>query len=200
MRETPSQTAGPYLHIGMMDEFGAGLIGPDMRRAGASGKAIALVGAVLDGAGAPVADAVVELWQPDAEGRFPPGADAGLSHLGRSACDADGTYRFETVRPGVVPGLEADLLPFPGHVLLGVGGNDPGRVILDPFQGGALVSHETCLARLAAMGAPPSPDWLRPADDRAMLVRQTRNLSAAMLRHGRERDAQMFARLSTEFG
>ena len=97
-------------------------------------------------------------------------------------------------------GLEAELLPFPGHVLLAVGGDDPRRVIVDPFQGGVLVSEDTCRARLAAMGAPPSPDWLRPASDRAMLVRQTRNLSAAMLRHGRDREAELFARLSAEFG
>ncbi len=91
-------------------------------------------------------------------------------------------------------GLEAWLLPFPGQVLLGLGPASD-RVILDPFHGGALLSRSNCLERLAAMGAPPSDDWLSPASDRAMLVRQTRNLSAAMLRHGREREARLFARL-----
>ncbi len=91
-------------------------------------------------------------------------------------------------------GLEAWLLPFPGQVLLGLG-PPSDRVILDPFHGGALLSRSTCMARLQSMGAPPSPDWLSPATDQSMLARQTRNLAAAMLRHGREREASLFARL-----
>ncbi|WP_419190504.1 transglutaminase family protein [Saltatorellus ferox] len=91
-------------------------------------------------------------------------------------------------------GVEAWLLPFPGQVLLALGPLQD-RVILDPFHGGALVSLETCRARLAAMGAPDSTVWLMPATDRDMLVRQVRNLGAAMLRHGRDREARLFARL-----
>lgn len=91
-------------------------------------------------------------------------------------------------------GLEAWLLPFPGQVLLALG-PDSDRVLMDPFHRGALVSLSTCRARLAAMGAPDSPHWLSPASDRDMLVRQTRNLGAAMERHGRDRDARLFARL-----
>ncbi len=91
-------------------------------------------------------------------------------------------------------GIEAWLLPFPGQVLLAIG-PAADRVLMDPFHGGALVSLETCHARLAAMGAPPSRNWLEPASDQAMLVRQTRNLGAAMLRHGRHREARLFAQL-----
>lgn len=81
-------------------------------------------------------------------------------------------------------GVEAGLLPFPGHVLLGVG--PPGaRVVLDPFAGGTRVPEEACVARLMALGAPPSPIWLEPASDRSMLLRQARNLAAALERHGR---------------
>ena len=90
--------------------------------------------------------------------------------------------------------LEAWLLPFPGQVLLALG-PPSDRVILDPFHGGALLSRANCLQRLATMGAPRSPHWLAPADDRVMLERQTRNLATAMLRHGRDREAQVFARL-----
>ncbi len=107
MRETPSQTAGPYLHIGMTDAAGPALIGSRMRRDGARGEAVTLVGRVIDGDGAPVTDALIELWQPDAEGRFPPGSDPSLSNLGRAACDDEGCYMFETVRPGAVPGAGA---------------------------------------------------------------------------------------------
>ena len=86
-------------------------------------------------------------------------------------------------------GFEAAILPFPGHVLLGLGPRSD-RVILDPFTGGEPVSRESCLVRLTAMGAPPSPRWLSPAPDREMLIRQVRNLGAAMARHGRVREAR----------
>jgi len=86
-------------------------------------------------------------------------------------------------------GFEAAILPFPGHVLLGLGPASD-RVILDPFSGGDPVSREACLVRLTAMGAPPSPRWLSPAPDREMIIRQVRNLGAAMARHGRAREAR----------
>ena len=55
---TPSQTAGPYLHIGLMDCYGPELVAPD-----APG-ALRVSGVVLDGAGEPVTDALVEIWHP----------------------------------------------------------------------------------------------------------------------------------------
>jgi protocatechuate 3,4-dioxygenase alpha subunit len=55
---TPSQTAGPYLHIGLMDCYGSELVAPD-----APG-AVRVSGVVLDGAGEPVTDALVEIWHP----------------------------------------------------------------------------------------------------------------------------------------
>ncbi|MEM9380724.1 MAG: transglutaminase family protein [Planctomycetota bacterium] len=95
-------------------------------------------------------------------------------------------------------GVAAALVPFPGQVLLIVGDEAEQRRILDPFSGGTEISEAACLARLCAMGAPPSHEWLRPAADRAMLVRQVRNLRAAMERHGRSRDAARLARLIDE--
>lgn len=94
-------------------------------------------------------------------------------------------------------GLQAALLPFPGHVLLSLGSGST-RAILDPFAGGLIVSEQACLVRLEAMGAPPSPRWLEPASDRMMLVRQLNNTEAAMLRHGRHRDARMLRSLLNE--
>lgn len=86
-------------------------------------------------------------------------------------------------------GFEAGLLPFPGHVLLGLG-PEGERLILDPFVGGDVVSREACLVRLCAMGASTSPRWLTPVPDRTMLVRQVRNYGAALARHGRSGDAR----------
>lgn len=94
-------------------------------------------------------------------------------------------------------GYEASILPFPGQVLLHVRGDDERR-ILDPFVGGNEITEAACLARLCAMGAPPSREWLRPATDRAMVVRQLRNLVAAMDRHDRTREAVHLLRLLEE--
>ena len=71
-------------------------------------------------------------------------------------------------------------------------------VIVDPFSRGALVSKEACLARLMALGAPPSPAWLLPAEDRIMLLRHTRNLAAALERHGRRVLSRAVAQLADE--
>jgi protocatechuate 3,4-dioxygenase alpha subunit len=103
---TPSQTVGPFFAIGLPWPDG-----PYAVRAGSPG-AIVIAGNVLDGAGQPVPDALVETWQADPEGRF---ADlhghGGLSRLpgfrGFARCGeegGDGTFELVTVKPGMVPG------------------------------------------------------------------------------------------------
>lgn len=109
--ESASQTAGPYVHIGCTPNF-AGIegvypedLGLRMIDEGARGEKITLTGVIYDGAGTPMRDAMIEAWQPDAEGLFAgqPGADPAMHGFGRCACDAaDGSYRFETVKPGAV--------------------------------------------------------------------------------------------------
>ena len=84
---TPSQTIGPYFSLGLLDRPSNVLV-PE---------AIRITGRVLDGAGEPVPDAIVELWQADDDGRYRP--DFGW---GRSGCDADGRYSFVTSKPGSV--------------------------------------------------------------------------------------------------
>jgi protocatechuate 3,4-dioxygenase alpha subunit len=103
---TPSQTVGPYFAIGMSWEEGAHVVAPAMPGA------IKLTGSVLDGAGAPVADHVIEIWQADPSGQF---ADlyghsgrpinTGFRGFGRAAQeDGDGTFELWTLKPGPVPG------------------------------------------------------------------------------------------------
>lgn len=120
LKETPSQTAGPYLHIGLapaaagLDIFardpGADIAGPHAR-----GARIRIEGVVLDGAGAPVRDALVELWQANADGHFahPAGGgpvEEGFRGWGRAAADFEtGQWAFDTVRPGPVPGPDGRL-------------------------------------------------------------------------------------------
>jgi protocatechuate 3,4-dioxygenase alpha subunit len=100
---TASQTVGPFLHIGM-DWLNSGELE-------GSGERIVLEGRVRDAAGAPVPDAVIEIWQANAAGRYahpddPRGlpADAGFRGFGRLPTDAEGRFRFSTVKPGRVPG------------------------------------------------------------------------------------------------
>ena len=84
---TPSQTVGPYFTLGLAD---LNELVPDGFR---------LIGRVLDGAGEPVPDAIVEVWQADEDGRYRP--EFGW---GRSGCDDAGRYSFRTSKPGSVDG------------------------------------------------------------------------------------------------
>jgi protocatechuate 3,4-dioxygenase alpha subunit len=100
---TPSQTVGPFFAIALPWPDGPWVV-PE----GTEG-AIWLRGRVLDGAGDPVPDAVVETWQADPEGRFdhpddPRGAVGGFRGFGRSPTDADGEWAILTLKPGPVPG------------------------------------------------------------------------------------------------
>lgn len=127
---------GPFFHYGLPWRGGADLVGrsdlgarPELfaeehwvlnlssPTGTPEGEVIAVAGRVVDGDGAPVPDAMVEIWQANARGRYrAPGdarADVAIDPhfigFGRSSTDEAGVYRFRTVRPGRVPG--------PGHVL-----------------------------------------------------------------------------------
>ena len=109
--ETPSQTAGPYVHIGLMPSYtGNGQIfeqelGESPIAEGAQGEIIEIKGSVYDGTGWAMRDALIESWQPDAQGRFAgqDGADPKVSGFCRFAADADsGEFTLRTVKPGPV--------------------------------------------------------------------------------------------------
>lgn len=91
---TAHQTAGPYWHLIDHPEWA------DTTRHGAAGPRVELTGRITDGAGAPVADAMVEIWHADPEGRY----DAAFQGFGRCATDGEGRFRFTTLKPGPVPG------------------------------------------------------------------------------------------------
>lgn len=102
-KETPSQTAGPFVHIGTMPAF-AGL---DMRKdenlhvlKDTSGRfrAVRIEGTITDGDGDLVRDAMVEIWQADGDGRY---NATGFSGWGRAGTDLKtGLFAFETIKPG----------------------------------------------------------------------------------------------------
>ena len=116
LKETASQTAGPYVHIGLAPNFigipgvYASDLGSAMVNDKTRGERITVTGRVFDGSGAPVKDAVIEIWQADAAGLFnSPSetrgkADPEFSGWGRQPVDIDnGTFAFHTIKPGPVP-------------------------------------------------------------------------------------------------
>ena len=106
LKETPSQTAGPFVHIGTLPAI-AGLKTktPEQRnllaRDGTLGERIRIEGLVRDGAGALVKDAMLENWQANASGHY---GSNDFTGWGRAATDFEtGLYFFETIKPGSAP-------------------------------------------------------------------------------------------------
>ena len=117
LKESPSQTAGPYVHIGLTPnivgiggvydtDLGAGPLYAD----GVKGERITIRGSVFDGTGTVLTDALIEIWQADAAGLHPgPSeprgtADPAFFGWGRTTGDLDtGEFTFETIKPGRVP-------------------------------------------------------------------------------------------------
>lgn len=163
---TCSQTVGPFFH-------------PCLLRAGAqrnilvnentAGERIRLEGRVVDGQGAGVSDAMVELWQANAYGRYHHPRDQRdlpldptFSGFGRTGTDADGAFWFETIKPGVVP-FDATTMQAP-HICVAVFGRgllnhlftriyfaDDARNVTDPIL--ELVPHARRATLLAARDA-----------------------------------------------
>lgn len=129
--QTPSQTIGPFFHYGLPWKGGADLVGHSAMGARTElfpqehdllhltapkgtplGEVIEIAGCVVDGAGNPVPDAMIEIWQANASGRYRseddpremPGIDPEFVGFGRAATDESGIYRFRTIMPGRVPG------------------------------------------------------------------------------------------------
>jgi protocatechuate 3,4-dioxygenase alpha subunit len=118
LKETPSQTAGPYVHIGLIpnqagfdifeNPFGHVIAGRN-----AQGERIRIEGRVLDGLGAPCRDILLEAWQANAAGRYNHPADQQRDKAldpdfrgwGRTGTEfTSGLYQFETIKPGSVIG------------------------------------------------------------------------------------------------
>ncbi|MBA3525162.1 MAG: protocatechuate 3,4-dioxygenase subunit alpha [Geodermatophilaceae bacterium] len=101
---TPAQTVGPYLAIVLPWPDGPDVVSP------ATPDAITVTGRLTDGAGEPVPDGLLEIWQADPAGRFAhpddprgPATWPGFRGFGRCATDADGRFGFRTLKPGPLP-------------------------------------------------------------------------------------------------
>jgi protocatechuate 3,4-dioxygenase alpha subunit len=132
---TPSQTVGPFFAYGLApngrckwdpngsyswkETVGDNLITPD-----ATGERIRIEGRVIDGDGLAITDAMLEIWQADAQGRYANPRDTRalpntqFKGFARSATDKDGVYSFDTIKPGSVPGLQGK--PQAPHILFGI--------------------------------------------------------------------------------
>lgn len=182
--QTPSQTVGPFFHYGLPWKGGADLVGKSDMGARPElfgeehyvlnlssptgtpdGEVIEIAGCVRDADGAPVPDAMVELWQANAAGRYrseddprdEAAIDPHFTGFGRSATSDEGIYRFRTVMPGRVPG--------PGNSL------QAPHVALSIFARGVLKRLATRLYFADADGNDTDPvlDCV-PADRRDTLI------------------------------
>ncbi|MCK1369443.1 protocatechuate 3,4-dioxygenase subunit alpha [Bradyrhizobium sp. 62] len=115
LKETASQTAGPYVHIGLIPamagfdifekNFSNVLVTPNTQ-----GERITLEGKVIDGSGTPLRDVLLEIWQANAAGRYNHSADRSTGALdeefrgwGRAGSDFEsGLVTFETIKPGAI--------------------------------------------------------------------------------------------------
>ena len=123
-RETASQTAGPYVHIGLAPKA-AGFdifensFGSVLFDAQTKGERIRIEGRVFDGIGTVLKDVLIEIWQANAEGKYAHPADRqpGKSldpHFrgwGRSCTDFEtGIYTFDTIKPGAAEGRNGRIM------------------------------------------------------------------------------------------
>ena len=122
--ETASQTAGPYVHIGLAPDAAGFHIfeknfGPVLTTADTTGERITIEGRVIDGSGTPVRDVLLEIWQANAAGRYnhpddrqqQKAVDPGFRGWGRTCSDfTSGVWRFDTIKPGPVVGRDGRLM------------------------------------------------------------------------------------------
>ena len=108
LRATTWQTVGPFFEIGLQ-WLNQNNLAPE----GVSGERVTISGRVRDGDGAPVPDAVLEIWQSNSHGKYAHPEDTqakivepGFTGYGRVPTDNEGVFRFTTIKPGPVPGPE----------------------------------------------------------------------------------------------
>jgi protocatechuate 3,4-dioxygenase, alpha subunit len=111
LQATTWQTVGPYFPIGLEHLNCKRIAAPSQ-----SGERFTITGRVLDGNGKSIPDAVIEIWQADANGEYPgvggsssAGQAGAFSGFGRIPTDGNGRFSFITIRPGPVPGPQGAL-------------------------------------------------------------------------------------------
>ena len=179
LKQTPSQTVGPYFSYGLTPEaFGRkGIASNVLVSPATKGKRIRIEGVLSDGEDKPVADALVEIWQANAAGRYRHPSDRrdavplddAFTGFGRAATDAQGLFRFDTVKPGPVPGRGNALqAPHVGVIVLARGmlnhvftrlyfADEAGANTEDPVLQAIEAGRRNTLIATAVPGSDPAP-------------------------------------------
>jgi protocatechuate 3,4-dioxygenase, alpha subunit len=172
LQATTSQTVGPFFKIGFEWLNCDNLVGE-----GVSGERVTVQGRVFDGDGRPVPDAILEIWQANAHGKYDHPEDTqnkplepGFKGYGRVPANPEGRFRWSTIKPGPVPGPDGSeqaphlvvsvfmrgllkrlvtRMYFPGDA------RNPGDPILnlvEPARRSTLIANETA-------GGPGTVEW-----------------------------------------
>lgn len=169
---TLNQTIGPFYPVARPLDQDADLTIVRGRQGQPRGQVIEVVGRVLDPDGRPLGGAAIDLWQANADGRYahpgdtnPAPLDPDFQGSARFTADAEGRYRFRTIRPGLYPGRVA-------HIHLDVTGgtqrsitqmyfpDDPGNdkdVLLARVPAGPM--RQAMIARAVAGTSVPTLQW-----------------------------------------
>ena len=185
--QTPWQTVGPFFHYGLPWKGGADLVGDlnmgarvelfpsehdllasPRKRGRIAGQTIEIAGTVFDGAGNAVPDAMIEIWQANAAGRYTNPVDTNKAPLDPNflgvvsfGVAADGSYRLRTIRPGAYPEPSGTLRT--PHVHFDVVNTDYRLVTQMYFPGEKLNGKDLLLSTLAARHRDPASSICKPA-------------------------------------
>jgi protocatechuate 3,4-dioxygenase alpha subunit len=162
--QTPAQTLGPFFHQGLLRTRAVfqvpGLCNDDadvfhhvLVQPGTFGERIALEGVVYDGLGQPIVDALLEIWQANAHGRYHHSLDSSGRELdpqfvgyGRAATDARGAFSFLSVKPGAVDGPHGRLQAPHINLVLGARGMARHAFTRVYFEGDSRLNQDPVLA------------------------------------------------------
>jgi protocatechuate 3,4-dioxygenase beta subunit len=182
LKESASQTAGPYVHIGLIPkQAGFDIFQNDFSNVLAGrrtkGERIRIEGRVLDGLGLPLRDVLLEIWQANAAGKynhpadeFDAPVDPRFSGCGRCVTDTEGRYSFTTIKPGAYPVQHTGNWWRPPHIHLSLFGPTfltrlvtqmyfPGDPLNEIDHILAGVTDPAARERLMAVPAPEAGIW-----------------------------------------
>ena len=168
LHETPSQTAGPYVHIGTVPAF-AGLnirTEETLDVLATTGNLIRIEGTIYDGTGTPVPDGIVEIWQANQDGHY--NAEGfrgwGRAPTGGRSPESGAVWSFQTVKPGATPWRDGrtqaphiDVLVFARGINIHLHTRmyfpeDEALIAADPVLG--IIHQPTCRKTLIATRTP----------------------------------------------
>ncbi|HEY4254013.1 MAG TPA: protocatechuate 3,4-dioxygenase subunit beta [Roseomonas sp.] len=157
LRNTLSEVTGPVFGESELGPLDADLLGNHAQGGAPIGERIILHGRVLDGDARPVPGVLVEIWQANAGGRyrhandsFTAALDPNFGGCGRAISDAEGRYRFRTIRPGPYPFPNRENDWRPAHIHYSVFGQGFAQRLITQsyFEGDPLIAHDAILGTM----------------------------------------------------